>query len=114
MTPTEELRLLTVVLKRIEGGPKTPPHVRWISIGNWLVLVAAFVALFRIGPRVGPIVYVVAGVGGFLGMLTCAVMVYERSLKQWPILSSFIKADEVKLRIEQLSPDKSLERTRGE
>ena len=112
MTPNEESRLLAIVLKRIEGGQKSPTHVRWLSVVAWLLLVAAFVVLFQLAPRVGPVVYVVAGVGCTLGVLTSFVVIYKHSLKQWPVLAPFIKADEVKRRIDELKPNKSLERTR--
>jgi len=112
MTPTEESRLLTIVLKRIEDGPKNPAHVRWLSVIAWLLLVAAFVVLFQLAPRVGPVLYVVAGISCVLGVLTSFVVIYKHSLKQWPVLSPFIKVDEVKRRISELKPNKSLERTR--
>ena len=111
MTPNEESRLLAIVLKRVEGGAKSPPHVRWLSAITWLLLVAAFVALFQFVPRVGPVVYVVAGVSCMLGILTSFVVIYKHSLKQWPVLSPFIKVEEVKRRIGELNPNKSLERT---
>jgi hypothetical protein len=112
MTPNEESRLLTIVLQRIEGGQESPAHVRWLSAIAWLLLVAAFVALFQLAPRVGPVLYVVAGIGCVLGVLTSFVVIYKHSLKQWPVLSPFIKVDEVKRRIDELKPNKSLERTR--
>jgi hypothetical protein len=112
MTPTEESRLLTIILKRVKSDPKVASHARWLSGVNWLVLVAAFIALFQVGPRVGPIVYVVAGVAGVLGVLTTFVVIHKRSLQQWPVLAPFIKADEIARRISELKPNKSLERTR--
>src|SRR5687768_14211634 len=114
MTPAEELRLLTNVLKRIESDHKGSSPARWLSVATWLLLVAGFIALFQLAPRVGPVVYVVAGIGCFLGVLASFAVIYKHSLKQWPVLSSFIKADEVKRRISELTPDKSLKRTREE
>lgn len=114
MTPAEESRLLTSILKRVESDPKVAAHTRWLYMANWLVLVAAFVVLFQIGPRIGSVVYVVAGVGGILGALTSFVVIHKHSLKQWPVLLPFIKADEIKHRIGELKSNNSLERTRGE
>jgi len=112
MTPNEESRLLTIVLKRTEGGAEGPAHVRWLSAISWLLLVAAFVALFQLAPRIGPVLYVAAGIGCILGVLTSFVVIYKHSLKQWPVLSPYIKIDEVKRRIAELKPNTSLERTR--
>jgi hypothetical protein len=114
MTPTEESRLLTVVLKRADAGHKPAAQARWLYVATWLGLVAAFVALFQLAPRLGSIVYVVAGVSGILGVLTSFVVIHRHSLKQWPVLAPYIKVDEVQRRIDELKPNKSLERTRGE
>jgi hypothetical protein len=112
MTSNEESRLLAIVLKRIEGGAKSPAHVRVLSVTTWLLLVAGFVALLQLVPRIGPIVYVVAGIGCILGILTSFVVIYQHSLKQWPVLAPYIKVDELKRRMAELNPDKSPERTR--
>jgi hypothetical protein len=68
--------------------------------------------LFSIAPSVGSIIYVVAGVAGVLGVLTSFAVIHRRSLQQWPVLAPFIRADEVRRRINELKPNKSLERTR--
>jgi hypothetical protein len=112
MTPSEELRLLSTVLKRIEGGAATTAGGRWLSAVGWLVLVAFFMALFQLAPRLGPVVYVLVGVGCIVGVLTSFLVLYKHSLKQWPALAPFIKVDEVKRRINELKPNTSLERTR--
>ena len=102
MTPKEETRLLSGVLKRLEGDSGISNHGRWFAIVNWLILVAAFVALFSIGPRVGTIVYVVACVACLLGVTTSLVVIYQRSVEQWPVLSRFISADEIRRRLDEL------------
>ena len=79
----------------------------------WLLLVAAFVVLFSLAPSLSPAVFLVAGVSGLLGVLAAFAVLRKASLKQWPVLAPFIKADEIKLRISQLKPNTSLERTRG-
>jgi hypothetical protein len=112
MTPTEEARLLSDLLKRIESGQGGSRHARLFAIANWVLLVVAFIALFQIAPRVGSIVYVVAGVAGILGVLTSFVVINGRAIEQWPVLAPFIRADEVRRRLEELKPNKSLERTR--
>jgi hypothetical protein len=106
MTPSEESRLLTIVLKRIEGDQQSSFHARWLSVAVWLFLVAAFVALFQLAPRFGPVIYAVTGVGFILGVLTSFVVIHKHSLKQWPLLSPYIKVEEVKRRIDELKPDK--------
>jgi hypothetical protein len=66
MTNTEELRLLAVVLKRIEQ-PTGMKSALWLKVCVWLLMVVSFVALFGFASRVGPVIYVVAGISGFLG-----------------------------------------------
>jgi hypothetical protein len=112
MTPSEEVRLLSALLERIEGGKRTSRRARRFAIVNWLLLVVAFIALFDVGPRVGSIVYIVAGVASVLGILTSYVVIQRRSLQQWPVLAPFIRADEVRRRIIELKPDNSPERPR--
>ena len=111
MTNTEELRLLAVVLKRIEQ-PTRLKSTLWLKVCIWLLLVVSFVALFGFASRVGPVIYVVAVISGFLGVIASFTGIYARSLVQWPVLARYVKAEEIKLRIAELKPNKSLERTR--
>jgi hypothetical protein len=113
MTPTEELRFLTVVLKRIEGGNRAAARSIWLLVATWLLLVAAFVVLFSLASSLGSTVFVVAGVSGLLGVLTAFVVIRKASRKQWPVLAPFIEVEEIKLRINELKPNTSFERTRG-
>lgn len=112
MTPTEEARLLSVVLKRIESSNTGSRHGNWFAVANWLLLVLAFIALFSLAPRAGTVIYVVAGVAGVLGVLTSFAVIHRRSLKQWPVLAPFIRAEEIRRRIAELKPDASLGPTR--
>jgi Flp pilus assembly protein TadB len=112
MTPTEETRLLTTVLQRIERPQISAGRLRWLSIAGWLVLVAAFVVLFRVAPHFGPIIYVVAGVAGLLGVFAAFWVIYEHSHKQWPVLARYLKAEEIKRRLDELKHGNSPERTR--
>jgi hypothetical protein len=112
MTSTEELRLLAVVLKRIEQPPRFKSTL-WLRVCVWLLLVVSFIALFGFASRIGPIIYVVAGISGLLGIIASFTVIYARSLAQWPVLAQYIKAEEIKLRIAELKPNTSLERTRG-
>jgi hypothetical protein len=112
MTKTEELRLLTIVLKRIEQ-PTRSKSALWLKVCIWLLLVVSYVVLFGFASRVGPIIYVVAGISGFLGIIASFTVIHARSLVQWPVLARYVKAEEIKLRIAELKPNKSLERTRG-
>ena len=111
MTSTEELRLLAVVLKRIEQPPRLKSAL-WLRVFVWLILVVSFVALFGFASRIGSVIYVVAGISGLLGIVASFTVIHARSLAQWPVLAHYIKAEEIKLRIEELKPNKSLERTR--
>ena len=111
MTRTEEARLLSAVLKRIESG-NASRRGNWFAVINWLLLVLAFIVLFSLAPRAGFITYVVAGVAGALGVLTSFAVIRRRSLQQWPVLAPFIRADEVRRRLNELKPNTSLERTR--
>jgi hypothetical protein len=111
MTNTEELRLLAGVLKRIEQPPRFKSAL-WLRVCVWLLLVVSFVALFGFASQAGPVIYVVAGVSGLFGIIASFTVIHARSLAQWPVLAQFIKAEEIKLRIAELKPNKSLERTR--
>ena len=112
MTSSEESRLLTIVLKRIEHPPSRSTSALWLKVCVWLLLVLAFVVLFSFVPRIGPAIYVVAGVSGALGILVSFVVIHARSFAQWPVMAPYIKVEEIKLRIAELKPNKSLERTR--
>jgi hypothetical protein len=111
MTNTEELRLLAVVLKRIEQ-PTRMKSALWLKVCVWLLMVVSFVALFGFASRAGTVIYVVAGISGFLGVIASFTVIHARSLAQWPVLAQYVKAEEIKLRIAELKPNKSLERTR--
>ena len=111
MTRSEELKLLAVVLKRVEQPPRSGSAI-WLRVSVWLLLVVSFVVLFSFTSRVGSVIYVVAGIGGLLGIIASFTIIYVRSLSQWPVLARYIKVEDVKLRIAELNPNNSLERTR--
>jgi hypothetical protein len=112
MTATEETRLLQIALKRIEVTQHGASKARWLLIGTWVCLVAAFVALFQLAPQYGKVIYFVAGMSCLAGVLASFSFIHAHSLKQWPVMAPHVNADSVRRRIEELKPNKSLERTR--
>jgi hypothetical protein len=111
MTSTEELRLSQVVLKRVEHPSRSKSGLL-LKVCVWLFLVVSFVTLFAFASQIGPVIYVVAGISGLLGVIASFTVIHVRSLAQWRVLARYIKSEEIKLRIAELKPNTSLERTR--
>ncbi|WP_020557996.1 hypothetical protein [Thiofilum flexile] len=103
MTRTEEVRLLTALIKRAEDSPSGLRRARLLAFANWLLLVAAGIALLQIAPCGGAVVYIVAGVAVALGFTTGFVFLYQQSFQQWPVLAPFIRTEEVRRRLEELT-----------
>lgn len=112
MTPREEVRLLSSVLKRIQGPPIGRAILRCLPIASWLILVIAFFALSRLAPGIGPIIYVIVFCAAMLGALASFLFVYLHSTKQWPVLSQFVDGEGIKRRLDELKHNNAPDRTR--
>jgi hypothetical protein len=112
MTPIEEARFLTAVLKSVDVPPQRgETFIRRLRIGIWLVLVVAFTFLFQIARDGGVVICVVAFVALILGVVSAALTVQARSLRQWPVISPFVDVEGIRRRLSDLKHNNSLERT---
>ncbi len=112
MTPAEEAQLLKVVLARLQDNRYGERKARWLLIGTWLGLVAAFAILFQLAPLHGRVKYVIAGIGAIIGILASFSYIHAHSLKQWPVLARYVDTEGVMRRLNELTPNTSFERTR--
>ncbi len=102
MTPTQEKKLLSVLIKRLDQPGVGVLGGRFFLPSLWVALVFAFTALFQLANRgllLRPtLVVVAASFGAAIGW----VAYYVTSLKQWPMVRPHIDRASIEKRLREL------------
>ena len=114
MTPNEEIRVLTWLLRRASmTSERVQALFTRIRVGMWIALVVLFVVLFGFAQS-GHVAITIVGFAYFAIGASGLLLAYVSSLKQWSAIIPHVNRESVELRLDDLKPNKSLERTREE
>ena len=113
MTPDEETRVLAWLIKRIKLSPERAETIASrVRVGLWLALVVLFMFLFSSLRSSGMTIVVVGLVFSVVGLITGLLLAYASSLRQWNVIIPHVNQESAARRLDDLKPNKSLERTR--
>ena len=102
MTPSDEIRLLSGVLKQIDHGPHRALQSTWLEIVMWLAVVALFLVMFQLGDRIHPLA--LALVSTSVGVIAGVFGICKTAARQWLVLRHHITRESVVARLAQLEP----------
>ena len=102
MTPHQERRVLSALLKRAERSVVTSTAARFACLVLWLLLVGAFMALFQLAPHAGRSVLYIAVGSAVLGAIGAWLLFYLAALKQWPLIQAHLNAESIRNRLREL------------
>jgi hypothetical protein len=114
VTPQDEVRFLSHVLKRVDSPPNSAHLWRRVLLLSWPALVALSYALFHFGPGGTWLLLLVATSVALATTLVTFTFIKYHAARQWPMLAPHIKRESLAQRIDDLKHNTSLERTRGE
>lgn len=102
MTPSEERKYLSAVLKQIDNGAPAWLQRAWVNVLLWFVVAALFLVLFQAGNKISPLVLALSGlmVGvavGYFSILQCAA-------RTWPMLRPHVTRESIVERLSALKP----------
>lgn len=97
---SDECQILQKVLESLDAKPATWPDKAWTYIVTWVVLVAFFFAMYRLGSRIDPSVLVIASV--VIGAALAFVSFYRQGARVWRVTARHVSRDSVTRRIAEL------------
>ena len=113
MTTNEETRVLQWLRKRASVAPERAESLSArIRIAMWIALVVFFVFLFGFASSGGTTITIVGFIAFAVGTISGFLLAYASALKQWNVIIPHVNQECIERRLNDLKPNKSLERTR--